>query len=108
MPRLTLPYTEVEHSDFTSQFTTNLRHTKGEAKCVADVLSHPQRNAATSRVPEFPPTTIPQAQNRSCAEAVWSSLFQCGQVTATTNASTVICGISVVYLNQLSPLLIYV
>ncbi|CAI2730875.1 unnamed protein product [Schistosoma spindalis] len=85
---------ECRHLDYISQFTTDLRHIKGESNYVADALSRIQTNAVTLPVLDLPAMAAAQANDPVCTEAPQSSSLQCQEVPLATSSGTILCDIS--------------
>lgn len=85
---------EIRHLDYISQFTTDLRHLKGESNNVADALSRIQLNAVGLPALDIPAMAAAQAQDTSCIEAARSSSLQCQQVPLATTSGTILCDMS--------------
>ncbi|CAI2729547.1 unnamed protein product [Schistosoma spindalis] len=85
---------ECRHLDYISQFTTDLRHIKGESNYVADALSRIQTNAVTLPVLDLPAIAAAQANDPVCTEAPQSSSLQCQEVPLATSSGTILCDLS--------------
>ncbi|CAI2733638.1 unnamed protein product [Schistosoma spindalis] len=85
---------ECRHLDYISQFTTDLRHIKGESNYVADALSRIQTNAVTLTVLDLPAMAAEQANDPVCTEAPQSSSLQCQEVPLATSSGTILCDTS--------------
>ena len=84
---------ETRHLDYISQFTTDIRHVKGESNCVADALSRIHVNAIKSNL-DIAAMAAAQAHDTSCQEAIRSSSLRCEAIPLTTSNGTILCDMS--------------